>query len=212
MINSLIAISVRRRSIVVLIAIACAAIGIHAAIQTPMDAVPDLSENQVIVFADWPGHGPREVEEQVTYPLSSQIQGLQGVRVVRGSSDIGRSMLYVIFDDYVTLHVASRSVQERLCDRLESGPSLGDVVPRRLLPTASQLVKSIGIRSRGRVRLGEIAQSARRHHRASIAFGRRSRRGCKCRWVCCSELNIRVEPDSLAAQYWINGSRPDGRN
>jgi Cu(I)/Ag(I) efflux system membrane protein CusA/SilA len=73
---------------------------------TPIDAIPDLSDNQVIVFTDWPGHSPQEVEDQVTYPLTTNLQGLAGVRVVRSQSAFGFSMIYVIFDDDVDLYFA----------------------------------------------------------------------------------------------------------
>ncbi len=128
MIDWLIAVSIRHRTVVVLVAIVGAFAGLYAAAHSPMDAVPDLSENQVIVFSTWPGHAPREVEEQITYPLSLQLQGLQGVRVVRGSSDIGYSMLYVIFEDRVTFSAARQRVQERLASLEASLPE--GVVPR----------------------------------------------------------------------------------
>ncbi len=128
MIDWLIEHSIRHRAIVVLAAAVCAVAGFVALVRTPMDAVPDLSENQVIVFTNWPGHGPQEVDEQVTHPLSLQLQGLSGVRVVRGSSDVGYSMLHVIFDDRVSFEVARRRVQERLAS-LESNLPEG-VVPR----------------------------------------------------------------------------------
>ena len=114
MISGLIEFSIRYRTVVVLTAIVCALAGIYAAVHSPMDAVPDLSENQVIVFTNWPGHGPQEVEDHVTYPLSLQLQGLDGVRVVRGSSDMGYSMLHVIFEDGVSFGSARQRVQERL--------------------------------------------------------------------------------------------------
>ena len=128
MISSLIEISIRYRTAVVVVAIVCALAGISAAVHSPMDAVPDLSENQVIVFTNWPGHGPQEIEDQVTYPLSLQLQGLEGVRVVRGSSDVGYSMLHVIFEDGVSFGAARQRVQERLTStevRLPEG-----VIPR----------------------------------------------------------------------------------
>jgi copper/silver efflux system protein len=63
--------------------------GIRSVYHTPVDAIPDLSENQVIVFADWPGRSPQEVEDQVTYLLSVNLQGLTGVKTVRTSSMFG---------------------------------------------------------------------------------------------------------------------------
>ena len=81
---------------------------------TPIDAIPDLSDNQVIVFTDWPGHSPQEVEDQVTYPLTMNLQGLAGVRVVRSQSAFGFSMIYVIFEDNVDLYFARTRVLERM--------------------------------------------------------------------------------------------------
>ena len=81
---------------------------------TPIDAIPDLSDNQVIVFTDWPGHSPQEVEDQVTYPLTTNLQGLAGVRVVRSQSAFGFSMIYVVFEDDVELYFARTRVLERM--------------------------------------------------------------------------------------------------
>ncbi len=81
---------------------------------TPIDAIPDLSDNQVIVFTDWPGHSPQEMEDQVTYPLTVNLQGLAGVRVVRSQSAFGFSMIYVIFEDNVDLYFARARVLERM--------------------------------------------------------------------------------------------------
>jgi Cu(I)/Ag(I) efflux system membrane protein CusA/SilA len=88
--------------------------GWWAAGATPVDAIPDLSDNQVIVFTDWPGHGAQEVEDQVTYPLTVSLQGLPGVRVVRSQSAFGFSMIYVIFEDDIDQYFARSRVLERL--------------------------------------------------------------------------------------------------
>ena len=88
--------------------------GWWALTSTPIDAIPDLSDNQVIVFTDWPGHSPQEVEDQVTYPLTTNLQGLAGVRVVRSQSAFGFSMIYVVFEDNVELHFARTRVLERM--------------------------------------------------------------------------------------------------
>jgi Cu(I)/Ag(I) efflux system membrane protein CusA/SilA len=114
MIDALIAFSIRYRVPVILAALLLALAGVVAAYRTPMDAIPDLSENQVLVFTPWPGHSPREIEDQVSYPLSLELQGLAGVRVVRSSSDVGFSMISVIFDDSVSPATARRQVGERL--------------------------------------------------------------------------------------------------
>jgi Cu(I)/Ag(I) efflux system membrane protein CusA/SilA len=114
MIEKIIRFSVGHRGFVLGASILVAVAGVFAAFHTPMDAVPDLSENQVIVFTNWPGHAPPEVFERITQPLSQQLQGLEGVRVVRGSSDMGYSMLHVIFQDDVSHSSARQRVQERV--------------------------------------------------------------------------------------------------
>ena len=83
MIHKLIEWSLKNRGIVIVIYLAVAAAGYWALVRTPIDAIPDLSDNQVIVFTDWTGRSPQEVEDQVTYPLVTNLQGLPGVRTVR---------------------------------------------------------------------------------------------------------------------------------
>jgi len=114
MINRLIELSLRNRFIVVVLYLGLAAWGWWALGATPIDAIPDLSDNQVIVFTDWAGHSPQEVEDQVTYPLTVNLQGLAGVRVVRSQSAFGFSMIYVIFEDTVDLYFARARVLERM--------------------------------------------------------------------------------------------------
>ncbi len=110
--------------------------GVFALRRTPIDAIPDLSENQVIVYADWPGRSPQEIEDQITYPLSVNLQGLAGVRSVRATSMFGFSLLTVVFDDNVDNYFARSRVLERL-------NSLGDALPggvaARLGPDATGL-------------------------------------------------------------------------
>lgn len=114
MIEGIITYSVRHRNVVIAAGAILAALGIWAAWDTPVDAIPDLSENQVIVFTEWPGHGPREIEDQVTYPLTLGLRALAGIHVVRSSSDVGFSTISVIFDDRVPAGEARRLVAERL--------------------------------------------------------------------------------------------------
>src|SRR6266516_2415603 len=97
MIERLIAYSIRNRFLVLVVAAALTIAGIYATLNTPVDAIPDLSENQVIVFTDWMGRSPREIEDQVTYPLSRKLQGLAHVRSVRSSSEFNFSMITIIF-------------------------------------------------------------------------------------------------------------------
>lgn len=114
MIHRLIELCLRNRGLVIAIYLGLAAWGYWALLRTPIDAIPDLSENQVIVFTDWTGRSPQEVEDQVTYPLVTNLQGLPGVRVVRASSAFGFSMINVIFEDNVELYWARTRVLERL--------------------------------------------------------------------------------------------------
>ena len=88
--------------------------GVYAVLNTPVDAIPDLSENQVIVFTDWMGRSPQEIEDQITYPLSVNLQGLAGVKAVRSSSEFNFSMINIIFDDNVDFYFARQRVLERL--------------------------------------------------------------------------------------------------
>jgi copper/silver efflux system protein len=114
MIHRLIEFSLRNRGLVIAIYLGLAAWGYWALLRTPIDAIPDLSENQVIVFTDWTGRSPQEVEDQVTYPLVTNLQGLPGVRVVRASSAFSFSMINIIFEDNVDLYWARTRVLERL--------------------------------------------------------------------------------------------------
>ena len=114
MINRVIEFSLRNRFLIVGAYIALAVAGYWAMMHTPVDAIPDLSENQVIVFSDWPGRSPQEVEDQITYPMTVNLQGLPGVKTVRSSSAFGFSMINVIFEDNVDIYFARTRVLERL--------------------------------------------------------------------------------------------------
>src|SRR5947199_8084157 len=127
MINWLIGVSVRNRFLVIAFFALVAGWGYWALVTTPIDAIPDLSDNQVIVFTDWTGRSPQEVEDQITYPLTVSLQGLPGVRVVRSSSAFGFSMINVIFEDDVDLYFARSRVYERTILHTKSLPSC--VVP-----------------------------------------------------------------------------------
>ncbi|HEY4300719.1 MAG TPA: CusA/CzcA family heavy metal efflux RND transporter, partial [Candidatus Didemnitutus sp.] len=136
MIHLIIAWSLRHRFLVLAGLLALVAGGGFALRDTPIDAIPDLSENQVIVYADWPGRGPQEVEDQITYPLSVSLRGLAGVRDVRAKSMFGFSLLTVVFADNVDNYFARTRVLERL-------DSLGEALPAgvaaRLGPDATGL-------------------------------------------------------------------------
>jgi copper/silver efflux system protein len=114
MINWLIEWSLKNRVVVIAIYIGLMAAGYWALTRTPIDAIPDVSDNQIIVFTDWAGRSPQEVEDQITYPLATNLQGLPGVRTVRASSAFSFSMVNVIFEDDVDLYWARTRILERL--------------------------------------------------------------------------------------------------
>src|SRR5215212_2710873 len=114
MIERIIELSIRNRFLVIVLAAALAIAGVYATLNTPVDAIPDLSENQVIVFTDWMGRSPKEIEDQITYPLSRKLQGLAGVRTVRSSSEFNFSMITIIFNDDIEFYFARQRVSERL--------------------------------------------------------------------------------------------------
>ncbi len=127
MIRQLIQWSLRNRFLVLCGALFIIAFGIRALYTTPVDAIPDLSENQVIVFADWAGRSPQEVEDQITYPLSVNLQGLAGVKTVRANSMFGFSLITIIFDDKIDNYFARTRVLERL-------NYLGGILPGGVTP------------------------------------------------------------------------------
>lgn len=114
MVQKLIVLALRNRLIVLLAAACMFAWGLYSVKQNPIDAIPDLSENQVIVFTEWMGRSPQVIEDQVTYPLVSNLQGIPKIRNIRGSSMFGMSFVYVIFEDNVDIYWARTRVLERL--------------------------------------------------------------------------------------------------
>src|SRR6266404_9481430 len=114
MIAQLIRWSVRNRFLVLLAAVFVAAWGIWALRATPVDALPDLSDVQVILRTSFPGQAPQIVENQVTYPLSTTMLSVPGTRTVRGYSFFGDSFVYVIFEDGTDLYWARSRVLEYL--------------------------------------------------------------------------------------------------
>src|SRR5207244_1031266 len=114
MIEQVIEYSIRNRVLVLRAAAGLVVWGVYAVLCTPIDAIPDQSENQVIVFTDWMGRSPREIEDQITYPLSLKLQGLAGVKTIRSSSEFNFSMITVIFEDHVNFYFARERVLEKL--------------------------------------------------------------------------------------------------
>ncbi len=114
MVNKLIELSLRNRYIVLAVALGLFAWGIYNIRRNPVDAIPDLSENEVIVFSEWTGQSPQIMEDQVTYPLVSNLQGVPKVKDIRGTSMFGMSFVYIVFDDDVDIYWARTRVLEKL--------------------------------------------------------------------------------------------------
>ncbi|HEY0669467.1 MAG TPA: efflux RND transporter permease subunit [Sphingobacteriaceae bacterium] len=128
MVEKIIEFSLRNRFLVLLFATSIFAWGIYSVQTSKIDAIPDLSENQVIVFTEWMGRSPQIIEDQVTYPLVTNLQGLPKVKYVRASSMFGMSFIYIIFEDNVDVYWARARVLERL-------NSLGNALPEGVTPT-----------------------------------------------------------------------------
>jgi Cu(I)/Ag(I) efflux system membrane protein CusA/SilA len=132
MLDKLIEFSLKNRVIIIALSVLLVIWGAFTVRDTPIDAFPDLSENQVLVYADWMGRGPQEVQDQVTYPLETALRGLPQVKEVRSNSSFGFSMVTVIFEDGVDPYFARQVVNEKVqqaIPKLPSGvqPALGPV-------------------------------------------------------------------------------------
>jgi CzcA family heavy metal efflux pump len=114
MVHKLIEWSLRNRFVVLLLSVGILVWGIVSIQKNPIDAIPDLSENQVIVFTQWMGRSPQLVEDQITYPLVTNLQGLPKIKYVRASSMFGMSFIYIIFEDNVDIYWARSRVLEKI--------------------------------------------------------------------------------------------------
>ena len=113
MIARLIHWSIANRFLVLMATVMITAWGVVSMLRTPLDALPDLSDTQVIIRTTWPGQAPQLVENQVTYPLTTTMLSVPGTKAVRGFSMFGDSFVYVLFDDGVDLYWARQQVSER---------------------------------------------------------------------------------------------------
>jgi Cu(I)/Ag(I) efflux system membrane protein CusA/SilA len=137
MIGRLIDFSLRNRFLILGLTLLVAAAGLYTVRTNPIDAIPDISERQVIVFADWPGRSPQEVEDQVTYPMTVNLQGLAGVKAVRASSAFGFSMVNVIFEDGTDLYFGRQRILERM--NLIQG-----LMPKGVIPVLGPDASAVG--------------------------------------------------------------------
>src|SRR3990167_456148 len=99
MINAIIGFCIRNRIITICFFAIAMAWGVYSVLHTAVDAIPDIGENQQVIFTDWPGRSPQDVEDQITYPLTTTMQGTPGFKTIRSFSMFGFSVVYVIFDD-----------------------------------------------------------------------------------------------------------------
>src|SRR5512133_1256722 len=114
MVEKIISFSLQNRYVVLVLAAALFLWGIYSVGRNPIDAIPDVSENQVIVFTEWSGRSPQVIEDQVTYPLVSNLQGIPKVKNIRGTSMFGMSFIYIIFEDEAEIYWSRTRVLERL--------------------------------------------------------------------------------------------------
>ena len=114
MIQNLIELSIRNRAVVVIGFVFIALLSIFSLKTARIDAIPDIGENQQIVFTEWAGRSPKDIEEQVTYPLSVMMQGIPGVKNIRATSAFGFSIIYVIFKDDVDFYWSRSRLLEKL--------------------------------------------------------------------------------------------------
>lgn len=120
--------------------------GIFAVATTPVDAIRDLSENQVIIYTEWMGRNPKIIEDQITYPLVSNLQGIPNIKSIRASSMFGMSFVFVIFKDDIEIYWAT--IENKSFVEILSGVSEGE----RVVKTGAYLLNSEFILKRGAVK------------------------------------------------------------
>ncbi|HEX7026206.1 MAG TPA: CusA/CzcA family heavy metal efflux RND transporter [Gammaproteobacteria bacterium] len=129
--------SIENRYLVVLVSLLLAAVGVYSVSQTPVDAIPDLSDTQVIVKTNYPGQSPQVVEDQITYPIASMMLSVPGAKAVRGYSFFADSYVYIIFEDGTDLYWARSRVLEYL-------NQLGDSLPAGVSPVLGPDATGVG--------------------------------------------------------------------
>ncbi|MBL8073810.1 MAG: efflux RND transporter permease subunit, partial [Nitrospira sp.] len=137
MVEGIIEYCARNRFIVFLLVFSAAVGGLWAMKQTPIDALPDISDTQVIVYTTWPGRSPDLVEDQITYPIVTALLSAPKVTVVRGFSDFGYSYVYILFKDGTDIYWARTRVLERLSQ-------LGGRMPEGVMPQLGPDATGVG--------------------------------------------------------------------
>lgn len=128
MIEKIISFSLRNKVLILLLSAGLFGWGVYSVQTNKIDAIPDLSENQVIVFTEWMGRSPQIIEDQITYPLVTNLQGLPKVKYVRANSMFGMSFIYVIFNEDTDIYWARERVSERLS-------TVNNLMPEGITPT-----------------------------------------------------------------------------
>ncbi len=137
MIRRILDFCIRERLVITVASLALLAYGWYAVQKVPLDAIPNVGENQVIVLTEWPGRSPKDVEDQITYPLSIALQAVPGAKSVRGKSMFGFSFVQVTFDDHVDLYWARSRVAEQLT-------TVGGTLPEGVTPTLAPDATALG--------------------------------------------------------------------
>ena len=137
MINQLINYCLKNRFVVIVFFFIIIGWGIYALGRIPVDAIPDIGENQQIIFVDWPGRDAQTIEDQVTYPLTTQLFGLPGLKTIRASSAFGFSMVYVIFEDWVDFYWSRSRILEKL-------QQAGQYLPQGAMPVLGPDATGLG--------------------------------------------------------------------
>ena len=137
MLQRIIDFSIRNKFIVLLVTLGLVLGGIYAVCSIPLDAIPDLSDVQVIIYSEWPGQAPQIVQDQVTYPITTKMLSVPKAKVVRGYSFYGFSFVYVIFADGTDPYWARSRVLEYLS-------SLGSQLPKNVSPTLGPDATGVG--------------------------------------------------------------------
>src|SRR6187399_2561996 len=137
MLKAIIDFSLRNKFIVLLATIAVTLAGIYAVANIPLDAIPDLSDTQVIIYTEWQGQAPQIVQDQVTYPITTKMLAVPRAKVVRGYSFYGFSFVYIIFEDGTDPYWARSRVLEYLS-------SLGSQLPKGVTPSLGPDATGVG--------------------------------------------------------------------
>ncbi|CAE7654281.1 cusA, partial [Symbiodinium microadriaticum] len=137
MIQSLLQFCLKERLLVLLTAVSLAAFGWYCTYKVPLDAIPNVGENQVIVLTEWAGRSPKDIEDQITYPLSIGLQAVPGSKSVRGKSMFGFSFVQVTFADGVDFYWARSRVAEQLT-------ALGNQLPEGVTPSLGPDATALG--------------------------------------------------------------------